>query len=98
MISIRLMRIYDPCTPLFVGGKARGTHYISVPLLLNILLASGCGSGATFRFEPEAPAATALHPNAIVLADLDRDGDLDVVVAGALSDDLWIHENMGGRL
>jgi hypothetical protein len=84
-------------------GKASSCLYRWVLLLGIGPFGGGCGDGATFQqqslsFVAQTAIPTGAHPNALVLADLDRDGDLDVIVPGLVSADLWIHENLGGAV
>src|SRR5688572_1265157 len=47
---------------------------------------------------PPATYATGARPRAVVTADVDEDGDLDVIVANSGGNDLTLYRNARGRL
>jgi hypothetical protein len=59
-----------------------------------VRIAYGNGNGR-FRSGPSLPAGA--HPTGVAVADLDKDGHADVIVANHLSDDISIHVSVDGQ-
>ena len=68
------------------GGVLRISFY---------MCAWGCQPSATFQLVAQTPVPVGDHPVAQVLADLDRDRDLDLAVAAYFGSDVAILENDG---
>jgi hypothetical protein len=80
-------------------GSAPATHNRCAGIFLSLVFQTACGGGAsfpTFEAQPAIPVPT--HPNALVAGDFDRDGDIDIVVFGLVSNDYQVFENQAGRL
>src|SRR5262245_51457230 len=81
--------------PYVVGKGDRHPHIWTLALVV-YLLGTAVDSGASFLHSEAQPAIpTSQHPNGLVAADLDGDGDVDLAVPGLVSGDLSLYENQG---
>ncbi|MSP15728.1 MAG: VCBS repeat-containing protein [Myxococcales bacterium] len=83
-------------SPLQREKRRRATRAQAAAIFLLLAACDSRGQGVDFpRYGAPTRHAIGEHPTAMATADLDGDGDVDIVALGLLSDDLTLLENDG---